>query len=77
MLVCKGSWFRPYVKPPIPNPESENGTSLSPRVGDDPEDATLFFRMTFAAAPEDEVYEAVRRFGSALEEVFGNAAGMG
>lgn len=34
-------------------------------------DAEMFFRTTFAAAPADRVDEAIRRFGEAVREVFG------
>ncbi|KAG8527026.1 uncharacterized protein KY384_008455 [Bacidia gigantensis] len=31
----------------------------------------MFFRTTFAAAPDDQIDEGIRRFGSALREAFG------
>lgn len=33
-------------------------------------DEKMFFRMTYAAAPADKIYEAVRRFGQGLREEF-------
>ncbi|TKA78114.1 hypothetical protein B0A49_01798 [Cryomyces minteri] len=32
---------------------------------------TMFFRATYAAAPEDKIQEAIRRFGDAIRESFG------
>lgn len=32
---------------------------------------TMFFRATYAAAPEDKIFEAVRRFGESVRESFG------
>ena len=37
----------------------------------------MFFRMTFAAATEEEISEATRRFGVALRGVFGLREGGG
>lgn len=37
--------------------------------GDDPGD-DMFFRLTFAAAPNDQVAEAIRRFGNSLRAAF-------
>ncbi len=34
-------------------------------------DKDMFFRATFAAAPGDQVAEAIRRFGEALRGEFG------
>ncbi|KAI5210419.1 putative aromatic aminotransferase Aro8 [Aureobasidium subglaciale] len=38
---------------------------------DGPVDDGVYFRMTFAAAPEDQIEEAVRRFGVAIKREFG------
>lgn len=36
-----------------------------------PIDDGVYFRLTFAAAPEDQIEEAVRRFGVAIRAEFG------
>jgi len=36
---------------------------------------TLFFRATYAAAPFEQIQEAIRRFGEAVRESFGLAEG--
>jgi aromatic amino acid aminotransferase I len=39
----------------------------------DDEHDTLFFRATYAAAPFEQIQEAIRRFGEALRASFGLA----
>lgn len=57
VLLARGSWFR-----------AEKGTKLlAEGKADQPE---LFFRMTFAAASEENITEAVDRAGQALREEF-------
>ena len=41
----------------------------------DREPETMYFRATFAAAPFEQIDEAIRRFGVALRDEFGIAGG--
>lgn len=67
VLVAKGSWFRA---------EKDNKYTFGSANGVMGKDQTtkstdLFFRMTFAAASEEQIVEAVKRFGDALKAEFG------
>lgn len=69
VLIARGSWFRA---------EKDNKLAEETVAEGRPEafsaekcDATIYFRMTFAAAPGDKIAEAVRRFGETLRREFG------
>ena len=73
VLVARGSWFRA---------EKDNGVVVLGEKGDgfvngegdglaEEVDTTIYFRMTYAAAPMAAISEAVRRFGDTLREEFG------
>lgn len=67
VLIARGSWFR-----------AEKGNSVDEKLASgngytevkEEVDETMYFRMTFAAAPQDKIAEAVRRFGETLREEF-------
>lgn len=79
VLLVRGSWFRADANNASVNPSAskanteENGNEVVAGSHDLPaEDAPdLFFRTTFAAVDDENVTEAIRRFGDALREVFG------
>ena len=81
VLIARGSWFRAEKdnsreEQAVNNGEvSEvNGNGIvEERQGsvEDEVDTTIYFRMTFAAAPQKDIAEAVRRFGETLREEFG------
>lgn len=75
VLIARGSWFRAEKDN---SPEEEklsnghvNGNSQieDTSVAQD-FDTTLYFRMTFAAASQEKIAEAVKRFGDTLREEF-------
>lgn len=61
VLTCRGSWFRAEKQSELD--ETDEATA---DIGSE-----IFFRATFAAASEDDIREAIRRFGEGLKEVFG------
>jgi len=75
VLVARGSWFRTeksWAKPEeIPPQETVANGQANGHDEEDAVDTTVYFRMTFAAAPMDKITEAVKRFGQALREEFG------
>lgn len=71
VLIARGSWFR-SEKDNHFEPVSQgytNGHAEEVHTGELSTD--LYFRMTFAAAPQDKIAEAVRRFGETLRVEFG------
>lgn len=74
VLVARGSWFRAEKDNAgliggVTNGHTEkNGCVMH---GGKEVDTAIYFRMTFAAAPMNQISEAVRRFGDTLREEFG------
>lgn len=71
VLVARGSWFRAEKDnhfQPAMNGHTTNGDVEVPAQKDF--NTFMYFRMTFAAAPEDKIAEAVRRFGETLRVEF-------
>ena len=72
VLIARGSWFRaekdnhPLVEMNGHGDGQQNGSGVA-HLSDD---ATIYFRMTFAAASQDKIAEAVRRFGETLRQEF-------
>lgn len=70
VLVARGSWFW-AEKDNKPSPsQSVAGEALPEKK----KATDLFFRMTYAAATEQQMTEAVKRFGQALRTEFGLSA---
>lgn len=69
VLLLKSSFFQaPADNVTIPLAAEHNLIVQSQRQRD--EQPEMFFRATFAMADDEEVMEAIRRFGEALREVF-------
>ena len=73
VLIARGSWFRAEKDnrsqpDPVTNGHS-NGHVQAP--SSETSDATMYFRMTFAAAPQDKIGVCVIRFGETLRQEFG------
>lgn len=75
VLVARGSWFRAEKdNARVLGSESNGQTSENGHAEEVKEevDTTIYFRMTYAAAPMNKISEAVRRFGETLREEFGS-----
>lgn len=72
VLIARGSWFR-AEKDNLPQKEPIANGHLNGDAGEqtvETRDPTIYFRMTFAAAPQDKIEEAVKRFGETLRQEF-------
>lgn len=72
VLIARGSWFRAEKDNHFQS--MSNGHTNGEVEVSQPKDfnTSMYFRMTFAAAPQDKIAEAVRRFGETLREEFGS-----
>jgi aromatic amino acid aminotransferase I len=71
VLVARGSWFRAEKDNAALLAGQTNGHTGENQHVEKEVDTTIYFRMTFAAAPMEKISEAVRRFGETLREEFG------
>lgn len=70
VLLIKSSFFRaPAVNVPMPL-AAEHDLIVQSQCEKDQQQPEMFFRATFAMADDEEVMEAIRRFGEALRGVF-------
>lgn len=80
VLIARGSWFR-AEKDNSAEEKAITAGDASPAVNGHnnghvaPQeiDTRIYFRMTYAAAPQDKIAEAVRRFGQTLRQEFNSA----
>lgn len=70
VLLIKSSFFRaPAVNVSMPL-TADHDLIVQSQCQRDQEQPEMFFRATFAMADDEEVMEAIRRFGEALRGVF-------
>ena len=77
VLIARGSWFRAEKDNSIEEKAVNAGDASqvvnghsNGEVAPEEFDTRIYFRMTFAAAPQDKIAEAVKRFGQTLREEF-------
>lgn len=70
VLIARGSWFRAEKGNAAEQVKDDNGYV---EESSKDFDTSMYFRMTFAAAPQEKIAEAVRRFGETLRDEFGSA----
>lgn len=78
VVVARGSWFlaekdASAVEKTVTNGQTNGEEHNGENAKEVDVDTTIYFRMTFAAAPHDKIAEAVRRFAETLNEEFREA----